>query len=433
MQSIRSAAAAGVVVAAVLGSVAPPAAAAAADGTAAEEVWTGQVVATHSRWAHGKTTIVTESVLRTDSGEEVTLRQPGGSVDGIGMVVLHSPPVLRVGDRVRARVALARDLAGRVSRPVRELHGIGPGGGAVPFVRTEATKTRAQLAWASGCALIHFHEAGTTHIEGDLEFEEMRRVLIRWRHDIQDCSYFDLRDAGTASGEVGLDGINLVIFREDRWCRPATQDEPEVCHDHGAAGLTTLFFIDDEKSDRNGTLLDADIELNALDFKIAVDHQSLGPAQLCESDLANTFTHEIGHLMGLDHTCWNGSDARLNDDLGDPLPLCSMSAGLPVEVSDATMYNYQDCGETKKSSPEPDDIDGICAIYPLADDPHECLPAELDTGGGCTLAGAHDERGPGTLLLGALAFLALLLARRPPGSSQRRRERQGRRATRNSY
>src|SRR6266545_4061144 len=86
-------------------------------------------------------------------------------------------------------------------------------------------------------------------------------------------------------------------------------------------------FIDDEKSDRNGTLLDADIELNALDFKIAVDHQSLGPAQLCESDLANTFTHEIGHLMGLDHTCWNGSDARLNDDLGDPLPLCSMSAG----------------------------------------------------------------------------------------------------------
>ena len=36
------------------------------------------------------------------------------------------------------------------------------------------------------------------------------------------------------------------------------------------------------------------------------------------------------------------------------------------------MYNFQDCGETKKESLSHDDIDAICAIYPTADDPGTC-------------------------------------------------------------
>jgi hypothetical protein len=401
VQLSRSAAAGALVASAVL--VAAGVRPAAAED---EETWTGKVVSSTSRWTRGNSAIVTESVLRTAGGQEVTVRQLGGSVDGIGMVVLHSEPVLRAGDRVTARVALAKDRLGRVSRPVRAVYAQSGGGGRIPFVRTEATETRVQLAWRSGCAQIWFDEDGTSHIEGDLEFDEMERVLIRWRYEVQSCSYFDLRFQGLKQGEVGLDGSNMVIFREEEWCRPATDTDPRECYDPAAAGLTTLFFVDDPASERNGTILDADIELNAVSFSLAVDHVSASSGR-CESDLANTFTHEIGHLMGLDHTCWTGAGIRLNDHQGEPLPLCSLDPNLPRGVRDATMFNVQDCGETKKASPEPDDINGVCSIYPLEDNPRECLAAELKPGASCSVGGARDALGAGGAVM-----LALLLGRR---------------------
>jgi MYXO-CTERM domain-containing protein len=404
---IRSAAAAGVVAAVLLSPLQRRAAAA-----GEEETVSGEVVSSHSRWARRRAEIVTESVIRTASGAEVTVRQLGGSVDGIGMVVLHSSvPLLRVGDRVSARVAVARDRRGRVSRPVREVYTMG-GAGSIPFVRTEATKTRVQLAWESGCAQLFFDSAGTTHVEGDLEFEEMQRVLTRWRHDVQDCSFFNLQYEGLIDSEVGLDGVNVVKFREERWCRPATDEEPEECYDANAAALTTLHFIDDRSSDRNGTLLDADVEFNAINFTVAIDHQSTVENGPCESDLANTFTHEIGHLMGLDHTCWSGSGVQLTDDEGVPLLECSRGEALPEKIREATMYAFQDCAETKKASPAADDIAGVCAIYPIEDDPSECRAADLNPGGCCAVAGAERGAGSGSAWLLGLAGLMLLAVRR---------------------
>lgn len=374
-----------------------------------EELVSGEVVSTKSRWARGRTEIVTESVIRTTGGREVTVRQRGGRVDGVRSVVLHAPPVLQVGDRVAARVAVAKDLRGRISRPVRALHAANAPGG-IPFVRTEATQTRAPVYWESGCAQLHFDTTGASRIPGDLEFEEMERVLLRWQKEVEDCSYFYVRLEGRRDGEVGLDGINIVKFREERWCRPATEDEPEECYDGVAAGLTTLHFIDDADSDRNGALLDADIELNGVDFRVTVDHQPVdGPS--CESDLSNTFTHELGHLMGLDHTCWTGSGVRLDDDRGEPLPLCSLDSSLPTAVRDSTMFAFQDCGETKKASPEPDDVAGICAIYPIEDDPRECRAAELKASG-CAIVAGRGGGGSAPLALLCLAGLVVALRRR---------------------
>jgi len=383
-----------------------------------EETWTGRVVSSTSRWARNRTAIVTESVLRTDSGEDVTVRQLGGSVDGIGMVVLHSEAILRPGDRVTTRVTRASDLRGRVSRPVRAVYAQS-GGGSIPFVRTEATETRVQLAWRSGCAQVWFHEDGTEAIAGDLEFDEMERTLIRWRYDVQSCSYFDLRFQGLKKAEVGLDGSNMVIFRDAEWCRPATDEDPKECYDPAAAGLTTLFFIDDPASERNGTLLDADIELNGVSFSLAVDHQSLRSGQ-CESDLGNTFTHEVGHLMGLDHTCWTGAGIRLNDHQGEPLPLCSLDPNLPRGVREATMFNFQDCGETKKASPEPDDVNGVCTMYPIDENPRECLAAELEPGASCSVVSGRDLLGSAGALMLALLLGSRRRVRGPACSRSRR-------------
>lgn len=376
------------------------------------ETWSGTVVSSHSRWARGGRDIVTESVLRTADGHEITVHQLGGSVDGIGERLEPSPPLLQVGDQVTAQVRLARDLRGRVTRVVRGLYAPGQagalatGGEPAPFVRTVATKTRVPLAWESSCAQITYQDAGTTDIAGDAEFAAMDAVIDNWNNVTSSCSYLTLQSVGRAPDEVGLDGVNLVVFRGDRWCRPATDSDPEECYDPSAAGLTTLRFIDDASSDRNGAILDADIELNAVDYSIAIDGQTTRPGN-CISDLANTLTHEVGHLMGLDHTCWNGGD-RLDDDQGNPVPSCAGS--LPTSITDSTMYNFQDCGETKKATPEADDIAGVCAIYPKADDPGQCSPPDLGGGGCCAIAGAHSSgaRGPTLLLLAA----ALILLRR---------------------
>ena len=382
-----------------------------------DQVLTGQVLSARSRWARGGTAIVTESVLRLDGGGEVTVRQLGGSVDGIAMVTIPGPAVLEAGDRVSAEVALARDLSGRESRLIQRLWlapepgTSGPGatgGGRMPFVQTVATRTRAPLAWESSCAIVTFHADGTTHVEGDGEFVEMEAALARWMDAVSGCSYLELRLADRKRGEVGLDGTNLVVYREDRWCRPATGDDPEECYDRSAAGLTTLFFIDDEDSDRNGAILDADIELNAVDFAIARAGETTHPER-CASEIDGTFTHEIGHLIGLDHTCFAGGE-RLVDDQGNPQPNCDPFEALSEEQREATMFNFQECGERKKASPEADDIDGVCSIYPQADDPGECSSPALEDKGCCAVAGSR--RSPSGALPVLAFFAAALLAMR---------------------
>lgn len=401
----------------VAAALASPAAARASGDS--DQVLTGQVVSAQSRWARGATAIVTESVIRLDDGREVTVRQLGGSVDGIGMIAIPSPTVLQAGDRVSAEVTVARDLTGRESRLVRRLWAApepgtsgweATGGAPMPFVRTVASRTKAPLAWEANCATISFHADGTTHVDGDGEFAEMEAVIDHWNDIISDCSYLRLEVDGRKQGEVGLDGTNLVIYREDRWCRPATGDDPEECYDPSAAGLTTLFFIDDNDSDRNGAILDADIELNAVDFAIARDGQT-NKAGRCISEISNTVTHEVGHLMGLDHTCWAGGD-RLVDDQGNPQQNCDPMDALPTSVTEATMYNFQECGETKKASPEADDIDGICSVYPTAADPGECFSPELEDKGCCAVAGSRSRSPASALPLLALFAAAMLLLRR---------------------
>ena len=73
-------------------------------------------------------------------------------------------------------------------------------------------------------------------------------------------------------------------------------------------------------------------------------------------------------------------------------------------ITEPTMYNFQDCGETKKESLEPDDINAICTIYPTANDPG---PARRSpTPAAAAAAPAAGPAGP-AVLLGIVARCAL--------------------------
>jgi MYXO-CTERM domain-containing protein len=119
-------------------------------------------------------------------------------------------------------------------------------------------------------------------------------------------------------------------------------------------------------------------------------------------------------MMGLGHTCWTGTGDQPRDDQGDLVPTCFPTSALPPEIRAATMYNFQACGETEKSSPEADDIAAVCAAYPSADDPGFCSEVDIHGGDGCCTVAPGNGHGSGrrSAAGGLLLLLGLTWMRR---------------------
>ncbi len=114
-------------------------------------------------------------------------------------------------------------------------------------------------------------------------------------------------------------------------------------------------------------------------------------------DLQNAVTHEMGHVIGLDHTCYLQGPAPL-DSTGQPIPDC---ADAPPDVLATTMFPSANPGDIDKRDLAPDDQQAVCDIYPASHDPMTCAPGQTDPGGcSCSAAGAPAS---------ALASLVLLV------------------------
>jgi hypothetical protein len=361
--------------------------------SAAPMTVTGDVIDVRSRWTAGGDRIVTDATVHTDAGD-VVVSQLGGSVDGLTMRQFPSDDPLVLGMRVTVIAQPTADLSQRMHNVVDGVKVL-----AYPpnYVRTGPTKAGHYLFWESGCVFVTVDADGTKEVAGDTEFGVIDQSIASWNTGAASCSYMQIINAGRKAMEVGRDNTNLIKFRDTTWCRPATKDDPMRCHPDSAAGITTATYVDDTKSDRDGAIVDADIELNGENFAISVNGVTLG-TQSCLSELQNTLTHEIGHLLGLEHTCLAPGDPPRVDDKGNEVPLCGLAT---VEQQNATMFNFQDCGENKKETLEPDDIAGVCGVYPKSADPGTCDPVGEDPG--CCNTGS----GPvGPLVLFGFVLLA---------------------------
>ncbi|MBS1119497.1 MAG: peptidase and matrixin and adamalysin [Deltaproteobacteria bacterium] len=359
----------------------------------------GEVIDSHARWSDDGTRIVTSATVQTPDGE-VVVSQLGGTVDGLTMRTFPGPEILAPGMRVAVAAHQGLDLAQRMHVVVDQVRVLEQAPG---FVRTGPTKAGKSLYWESGCVLVTVDAGGTKEIVGDLEFPAIDAAISEWNTKTSSCSYMQIVKEATEAHEVGRDNRNMIKIRDQSWCRPAIGDDPMRCYGHSAAGLTTAVFVDDATSSRDGAIVDADIELNGVDFSVSLDGQTTGTSS-CLSDLRNTLTHELGHLQGLEHPCLVAGDPARVDGDGKPVPQCS---GANATITETTMYNFQECGETKKADLSPDDIAGICAIYPISADPGVC-EAVPDGGGCCSASSDHSVTG----LLGAVVTVLVLRRRR---------------------
>ncbi|HSY41999.1 MAG TPA: MYXO-CTERM sorting domain-containing protein, partial [Polyangia bacterium] len=233
----------------------------------------------------------------------------------------------------------------------------------------------------------------------------LQGAAAAWSNETNSCTYLELVPAlSTAPTPLAVnDGHNSLIFHNKLWCHVAADGSCDVEYDSSALAVTT-----DTANTKTGQIYDADVEVNLVDYQWAdlVEDPNLSS----DMDLQNALTHEFGHLIGLDHTCYDpltsATGVRPVDNNGQPVPDC---AGASADVKATTMFPSAQPGDTQKRTLAPDDVNAVCTIYP-ADDPPP--PPGTGVNGGCTgcaAAGRPGDAGaPATF--GLLA--AVLIARR---------------------
>jgi hypothetical protein len=309
------------------------------------------------------------------------------------------------GRLVRRRATAAR--AGVTALGVCAMLGLAWPGRADAFVQYKAT-TGVRYHWGTTCVNVTVYP---NDLLTDMTFDEIAvattKAAATWSGGENACTYLQLQVATSTSGTplARRDFRNVIVFRTTSWCK--SSDPVGTCYDPAALAITSVFA-----STKDGRIQDGDIEVNARYFSWTNldDH----PAARDSQDLQNALTHEMGHLIGLDHTCYlpgslpndgAGNPIIPTDDQGLPIPDCEHAS---AEVQATTMFASAPPGDVQKRTLAPDDQKAVCSIYPLALDPMVCPLPGSSSSSGCALSGAPapGHRGPGQVaaLAGTLAL-----------------------------
>jgi hypothetical protein len=299
---------------------------------------------------------------------------------------------------------------------------------AAAYVRT-ATEAGALSHWKTPCVTMEISLGSPPPVwDSQGYFEAASAAGATWMQASLDgvdrCSnvIFNVVSVPDIAGPVGMDYHNRLIFRQDKWCRepPPKENDPNEppCYDEHALAITSVFQLRS-----SGEILDADLEVNAHDFTWGDFVAQPELLQTDTQDFQGTITHEFGHVIGLDHTCFKPGAAyaagkpipRPMDNLGNPVPYCSDYYDLPAVITEATMYASANSpsAEVELRSLSPDDMQAVCDIYPVTTS-FVCLPPSgaylVAGGGGCSYPAGPRRDSMACVLV--LLVMATVLRRR---------------------
>ena len=276
-------------------------------------------------------------------------------------------------------------------------------GRAEAYVRYKAANGKL-FQWSQTCVPMVLYPKDLVAMMTAAEIENaVDTSAAAWSAGANPCTYLAISvvTSTDSTPRAMNDGKNVVIFRDSNWCKQTATGacDPNVPYDPAALALTSV-----SAGTSSGIIKDADIEVNAFHFNWTdlVTHPELEGTSY--HDLQNAVTHEMGHVIGLDHTCYLQPPAPL-DQNGNPIPDCASAS---PDVLATTMFPSANPGDVDKRTLAPDDVQGLCDIYPIAQDPNSCVPPSPPSGGCATASTAGSTAG----LAGALALIVASVAAR---------------------
>lgn len=293
-----------------------------------------------------------------------------------------------------------------------------PGRRADAYVRSKTEAAKSEFFyWKQGCVPATIYSNGFENQAGGFTLDQLAKSVAAaahaWSPDAVTCPgtteghpYLEIVPSLSRDGvppAIAWDSRNSIVIRTESWSKSG---RPETQYDFDALAVTTVTARGD------GHIVDADIEINAvtkawLNLDPGVQVPSSSQTDVLFYDLQNALTHEFGHFLGLDHTCFDplSTKTRPQDDMNRPVPDCDTAN---AEVRMTVMYDRSPDLEISKRYLSDDDKRAVCEIYSY---PQSCVVDQANDGCAVGAAGPADgagseARGLGALAVGALAFAA---------------------------
>lgn len=265
--------------------------------------------------------------------------------------------------------------------------------------QVELDTTSQCLWWKENTTIVYrINSDGNAETPGDTEFTAIQRAFGTWQTELAGCASLTLQEGPrTSSRQATYDSTvdppaaneNIILFRQRRCAGVAPNGD--ACWSDGSCGskydcwqytegaiaITTTSF-----SPRNAQVFDSDIELNTPSFIFTtVDSppcvRGSETVNCIATDVQNTMTHEVGHLLGLAH---------IND-------------------AASTMNPRAVTGELTKRVLDPGSKKFVCDVYPKGQASKTCFIPKLGIESG-KLAKTGCTEVPGLTMLALGAWLS---------------------------